>query len=118
MMTCTESKHSWRNLHYPCFLAAFHCHQAAEKMAKAVLIASNVAPPRIHDIARLGRLVAEQHAEIGAAITHLGRLSTWYVSARYPEDPFDLAPSEQDIRKALTELQLVRQRINSLAPKA
>src|SRR5215216_2288574 len=59
------------------FLAAFHCHQAAEKMAKAVLIASNVAPPRIHDIERLGWLVAEQHAEIGAAITHLGRLSTW-----------------------------------------
>src|SRR5215216_4693706 len=68
------------------FLAAFHWHQAAEKMAKAVLIASNVAPPKMDDIERLGRLGAEQHLEIGAAIKHLSTLSTWYVSARYPED--------------------------------
>jgi HEPN domain-containing protein len=44
--------------------AAVHCQQAAEKMAKAVLIASNVAPPRIHNIKRLSALVAAMHVEL------------------------------------------------------
>jgi HEPN domain-containing protein len=38
----------------PLFSAALHCQQAAEKMAKAILIAATVPPPRIHDIEELG----------------------------------------------------------------
>ncbi len=37
--------------------AAFHCQQAAEKMAKAMLIAAREPPPRLHDIDELGRRV-------------------------------------------------------------
>ena len=36
-------------------VVAFHCQQAAEKMAKAVLIAFGAAYPKIHDIAELAR---------------------------------------------------------------
>jgi HEPN domain-containing protein len=89
-----------------------------EKMAKAVLIASSVPPPRIHDIEKLAGLVAARNAEIGRTIAEFAELTTWYVSARYPDESFDSAPSADDISSAVTKLQVLRQRIDSLAPKA
>src|SRR5437763_1628143 len=44
--------------------AAFHCQQALEKMAKGVLIAERVEPPKTHDIDVLGRLVGSREPDI------------------------------------------------------
>src|SRR3954447_1421718 len=65
----------------PDFLAsaAFHCQQAAEKMAKAVIVAYQTEYPRIHDLAQLGWAVAKLRPELGASIAALSGLTDWYV---------------------------------------
>jgi HEPN domain-containing protein len=100
------------------FGAALHCQQAAEEMAKAVLIAFGVRPPRIHDVDRLGDLVGAVHFEIGAEIQKLSQLTTWYAAARYPDVAADSLPSLVDIRAALVKLRVLHQRIQSLAPQS
>ena len=57
----------------PDFLAsaAFHCQQAAEKMAKAVIVAYQTEYPRIHDLAQFGVAVAALRPELGESIAGL-----------------------------------------------
>jgi HEPN domain-containing protein len=100
----------------PLLPAALHCQQAAEKIAKAVLIAANIAPPRIHDIDKLAGLVTAVDVGIGSTLSELGELTIWFAAARYP-DTFEIALSEHDIGSALSKLQALRERVNSLAPK-
>lgn len=97
--------------------AAFHCQQAAEKMAKATLVALGDASPKIHDLEELSGRVGELDPEMGGAIGKLANLTTWYMTARYPDMESDLVPSAQDIRSALTDLRALRQRIDLLAPQ-
>jgi len=96
--------------------AAFHCQQAAEKMAKAVLVALGAAVPKIHDVEELSWLVTDVDPELGKAVGKLA-LGGWY-AVRYPGLETDFQPSSQDVRSALAELRDLRERINSLAPKA
>jgi len=98
--------------------AAFHCQQAAEKMAKAVLVALGAAVPKIHDVEELSWLVTDVDPELGKAVGKLAALGGWYTAVRYPGLETDFQPSLQDVRSALTELRDLRERINSLAPKA
>src|SRR5947208_16603254 len=56
--------------------AALQCQQAAEKMAKASLVAFSNIPPKTHDLDRLGKLVASHDTEIGELITALAGLTT------------------------------------------
>ena len=95
--------------------AAFHCQQAAEKMAKAVLLAFRAGYPKIHDIAELGRLVDAERSDIGEALADLSGLTDWYITSRYPD--IDFTPSQQDVRAALGKLKELRQQILALAPK-
>jgi hypothetical protein len=97
--------------------AASHCQQAAEKMAKAVLIASHVAPPRVHDLEKLALLVSARHADIGKALLELAEITIWFVASRYP-DTFEIAPTIQDVSSVLVKLKGLRQRIDLLAPMA
>ena len=95
--------------------AAFHCQQAAEKMAKAVLVAFRADYPRIHDIAELGREVAVIHPDLGQQIADLSGLTDWYITSRYPG--LEYSASQEDTRFAVQKLKNLRQQINSLAPK-
>jgi HEPN domain-containing protein len=97
-------------------VAAFHCQQAAEKMAKAVLIALHVSPPKLHDTAELGRRIKAHHAALGEGFGELGGLTRWYVSARYPEAGIEDVPSVEDMRDVLLRLHRLRRRIDELAP--
>jgi HEPN domain-containing protein len=96
---------------------SLHCQQAAEKMAKAVLIAFGTKPPRTHDLVRLSRLVETVDAEIGAEIGALAQLTTWYAVARYP-DAADALPSSQDIGTAVASLRALPRLVLALAPEA
>lgn len=96
--------------------AAFHCRQAAEKIGKAVLIALREPPPRIHDIAELGRLVRRRDPEIGKAIEELGGMTSWYASVRYPDAGVDFGPSPADVRGALSALRKLRRQVGALRP--
>ena len=95
--------------------AAFHCQQAAEKMAKAVIIASRSEYPRIHDIAQLGLVVAVFKPELGKSIEELSGLTDWYVTPRYPG--IEYRPSRQEVESALQKLKALRRQIEAFAPK-
>jgi HEPN domain-containing protein len=64
--------------------AAFHCQQAAEKMAKVLLVARGSEVPKIHDIEELTALVGEVDAEAAQNLRELASLSSWYTAVRYP----------------------------------
>jgi HEPN domain-containing protein len=98
--------------------AAFHCQQAAEKMAKAVLVAFHGAYPRIHDIGELGRRIGDLRSDIGDAIENLGGLTRWYSESRYPGFVARYYPTLEDVRAALAALKDLRRCIDDLAPKA
>ena len=95
--------------------AAFHCQQAAEKMAKAVLVAYHAEYPRTHDLAELGTAVAAVRPELGESIAGLSGVTDWYVTSRYPG--LEYRPSRQDVELALEKLNDLRQQIAALAPK-
>lgn len=94
--------------------AAFHCQQAAEKMAKAALIAAREPPPRLHDIDELGRRVQAHFPALGAPFEALGGITRWYVSARYPDAGGSPAPSATDVRDVLSQLSDLRRLIADL----
>ena len=98
--------------------AAMHCQQAAEKMAKAVLIAFGNRPPRIHDLGRLARLVQSVRSDIGAELWAMAEITTWYAAARYPDVAFDTLPTLEEIHSVLAKLRALHERILALAPKA
>lgn len=94
--------------------AAFHCQQAVEKMAKAVLIAHGLRPPRVHDITLLAEQVMQVEPEIGSALDELAGISRWYAAARYPDAGTAPTPAIDDIRDVLSWLQALRERIAGL----
>lgn len=98
--------------------AAFHCQQAAEKMAKAMLIAARQPPPRLHDIEELGRRVGSHHPAIGEALKALGGLTRWYVSARYPDAGLDVDTTADEVSEVLSGLRDLRRNIDTLKPDA
>lgn len=63
----------------------FHAQQAAEKAAKAVLVAFGVVPPRVHATDYLLALVRE-HIEFPDAVRQSGILTDFAVVSRYPAD--------------------------------
>ena len=63
----------------------FHAQQAAEKAIKAVLVAHEVVPPKIHDIKRLFSLVRE-YADVPEALEQAEVLTDFAVITRYPAD--------------------------------
>jgi len=97
--------------------AAFHCQQAVEKMAKAVLIALRQPPPKQHDIEELGRRVRAHHAALGEAFGEFAGLTRWYVSARYPDAGVDEEPTREEVREVLARLHELRRRVHELAPE-
>lgn len=94
--------------------ASFHCQQAAEKMAKAALIAAREPPPRLHDIDELGRRVQAHFPGLAAAFEALGGITRWYVSARYPDTVGSPTPSVVDVGKILSKLHDLRGQIADL----
>jgi HEPN domain-containing protein len=97
--------------------AAFHCQQAAEKMAKAVLIAVREAPPRMHDIEELGRRVRAYVPDIGRALEALGGVTAWYTAARYPDAGLSTALTADDLADTLSRLHELRRHVADLKPK-
>jgi HEPN domain-containing protein len=98
--------------------AAFHCQQAAEKMAKAILIVLGASPPKIHDVAELAELVYERSPAVGEMVREVGRFSVWYLASRYPDAQDNFSPTAHEIKLALLKLKELRRRIDLLAPKA
>jgi HEPN domain-containing protein len=72
---------------------AFHCHQAIEKLLKAILNENKVLPPKIHDLNRLFNLLPEKLRErLNYLLEHIEELNSIYIDSRYPAD-FALLPN-------------------------
>jgi HEPN domain-containing protein len=64
----------------------FHAQQCAEKLMKATLIQAGKIPPRIHDLAELGRLLAQTYQDWNWPVEELRFLSISATAFRYPGD--------------------------------
>lgn len=97
--------------------AALHCQQATEKIAKGILIAFAVRPPRTHNIEALAELVGPHHSALGQQISELAALTNWYFVARYPSGMEESLPGAAEVNSAIERLQTLRSQIGLLAPK-
>lgn len=82
----------------PVEIICYHCEQAAEKLLKAVLVAADVEPPKIHDLIQLCKKCAELDEEYEALADACIELSPYGVQVRYPSN-LDL--NEDDMQCAL-----------------
>jgi len=96
-------------------VAAYHLHQAIEKMLKALLLNESLEPPRTHDLAKLHRILAhslhaqdQQDEKISSV---LRRVSIFHVMARYPMVDETTAPedwiTEEDVALAASAWEAV-----------
>ncbi len=96
-------------------MAAYHCQQAVEKLAKTLLVAAGTMPPKSHDIDALVARLPAGHPLIEriAALAHL----TAFISApRYPgagifDDPLPDLPIPE-VAAWLAEIQALRNDIH------
>jgi HEPN domain-containing protein len=76
-------------------LACFHCQQAAEKAAKAVLYARGVEDPWGHSVAGLIEDVASYHPAAAELLAVGAPLDRYYLTTRYPNGlPHGALPSK------------------------
>jgi HEPN domain-containing protein len=61
------------------------CHQVAEKMLKAKIAASDIMPPKTHDLVKLAKLAELYPTMTDAQKDFLEVLLPLNISARYPE---------------------------------
>ncbi len=73
--------------------ACVWAHQAAEKAIKALLVASDIDPPKRHDLDQLARLLPSSDQRVLSELD-LPELSRWAIEGRYPDD-FDEATRAQ-----------------------
>lgn len=83
----------------PADTVCFHCQQAAEKFLKAVLAAKGIPPPRTHILLVLLDSIALVLPSVKTLREDLVILTPYAVSARYPDDDFDM-PTLEDAKEA------------------
>ncbi len=66
-------------------MVCFHAQQAVEKSFKAVLFSRQIEFERIHDLIKLGRLLAERSVVLPAPEDQLRRLNAFAVTFRYDD---------------------------------
>ena len=85
----------------------FHAQQCVEKLLKAALINGGKIPPRIHDLAELGRLLAQIYENWNWPVEELRFLSISAVAFRYPGEFADA----EDAAKAFKICSRLRTRL-------
>ena len=87
--------------------AAFHVQQAAEKLAKAALVAHGLRPDKAHDI---GEVVTPLPMEfpLRVRLAALDRLSAYAVVFRYPGERRPPIPSVAEVRTWIAEIEALR----------
>ncbi len=89
--------------------AAFHAHQAAEKLLKVLPVLAGVVVPRTHDLDRLVHLTGAAALLPEAAADRLAALTPWATIGRYPEPEEDVAPTLAEIAEARALLDVLDQ---------
>jgi HEPN domain-containing protein len=90
-------------------VAAYHCQQAVEKIAKALLVAAGTAFPKTHDLAALSALVAPQYPALAQMLAALEPITVWGFVYRYPpEEEGEIAPMPDDVDRRLKDIEALR----------
>ena len=64
----------------------FHAQQGAEKMLKALMLASGMTPPRIHDLVRLAAALSPLQPSLMISKADLRVLNPYGIATRYLEE--------------------------------
>jgi len=90
-------------------IAAYHCQQAIEKIAKGLLVTVAVPFPKTHDLAALGSLVGPHFPALAPAFAALAPVTVWGAAYRYPpEEEAAAAPPPADVAARLREIHQLR----------
>ena len=92
-------------------MAAYHCQQAVEKLAKMLLVAAGMMPPKSHDIDGLVARLPTGHP-LAQRIAGLAHLTAFISAARYPgagifDDPLPDLPIPE-VAGWLVEIETLR----------
>lgn len=91
-------------------VAAYHCQQAVEKIAKALLVAADLSFPKTHDLAALNAAAGPRYPALAATLAGLEPVSVWGFAYRYPpEEEADAPPSASELQRRLGEIAALRQ---------
>jgi HEPN domain-containing protein len=96
--------------------AAFHCQQCAEKLLKGLLVVGRVVPPKTHDLDILATLVRPTFPKLDEALSKLLALTSWYISARYPDIAGQQGPTAREVRSAIRDVERFRTAIREADP--
>jgi HEPN domain-containing protein len=80
--------------------AAYHCQQAAEKSAKALLTATSIEFPKTHDLTALVALAEAQFPGFAQCREAAAVLTPYGTSFRYPGSIAE--PDDADLREAIS----------------
>ncbi len=79
------ARHSANDVEVASRVACSLAQQAAEKAIKALVVSSDLDPPRTHNLLRLARMLAEETAD-RLFVLDLEDLTRWAIEGRYPGD--------------------------------
>jgi HEPN domain-containing protein len=96
-------------------VAAYHCQQAAEKLAKGLLVAAAVAFRKTHDIDELADLVASNYPECRDLLHTIRPLTVWGIAYRYPaiEDIPEPVPDSAELHHTIGIIEQLAQRLHT-----
>jgi HEPN domain-containing protein len=96
--------------------AIYHCQQTGEKVIKAFLIFCDEPLHRTHDVESL-ILIANSYDDQFVAWHFAGSLLTPYATAyRYPAEPFQLQPTQQEFEHILLTVKALYEFVLSRLP--
>jgi HEPN domain-containing protein len=91
-------------------VAAYHCQQAVEKIAKALLVAADISFPKTHDLAALSAMAGPRYPELAANLASLEPISVWGFAYRYPpEEEAEAPPAAAELQRRLGDIEALRQ---------
>jgi HEPN domain-containing protein len=93
--------------------AAFHCHQAVEKLLKGLLVDLGIAFRKTHDLSELTASASAVQPWIDLEYADLRSLTPWSVAYRYPsvEEDVEVPPSVERLEAALERIGRFRDRL-------
>jgi HEPN domain-containing protein len=87
--------------------AAFHVQQAAEKLAKAALVAHRIRPERTHDIGEAVERLPDRFV-LKERFVALDRFTDYAVAFRYPGAPRPTIPSSAEVEAWIEEIEVLK----------
>jgi HEPN domain-containing protein len=98
-------------------VAAYHSHQAAEKLLKGLLIIAAAEFRMTHDLNWLASVALRHYPQLGDIVAALLPLNPWGVAYRYPgpEPEPEPLPSSGDIERVIELLEKLAARLRALA---